>query len=168
MLLTAAARSIWPAGAALGFAAPPGLGAVGGGGLPPPGLGAGGFGDTPGFAASGGGFGLFAMGGGPLAPMELPGLELTGVVSVELPVDPPSGFFHGAANPLEGAIPGKTATGLADAFAAMDVLDALTIGTAAGLGAVGAGAGAGAGMGRRPGGGGGAAGAFGLGGTNSR
>jgi len=147
-------------------AAPPGLGAVGGGALPPPGFGAGGLGARPGFAPTGGGLGLLATGGGGFEPIELAGREFTGVASEELP--PVAGFFHGVFDPLAGAMPGNTDTGFADACAGTDLKDGGA--AAAGLGAAGAGAGAGvgAGIGRRFGGGGGAAGAFGLGGTGSK
>jgi len=139
-----------------------GLGAVGIGGLPPTGLAAGGFGGAPGFAATGGGFGLFAIGGG-LAARELAGLELAGVLPGEA-FDVSNDFFHGVAEPLDGAIPGKTDTGLADESATTDLT---TAGAGIGLGAVVATAGV-VGGGRRFGGSGGAEAAFALGGTSSR
>ena len=143
-----------------------GLGAVGIGGLPPTGLAAGGFGGAPGFAATGGGFGLFAIGGG-LAAKELAGLELAGVLPGEA-FDVSNDFFHGVAEPLDGAIPGKTDTGLADESATTDFTGTLTTaGAGIGLGAMVATAGF-VGGGRRFGGGGGAEAAFGLGGASSR
>jgi hypothetical protein len=108
-----------------------GLGAVGIGGLPPTGLAAGGFGGAPGFAATGGGFSLFAIGGG-LAARELAGLELAGVLPGEA-FDVSNDFFHGVAEPLDGAIPGKTDTGLADESATTGLT---TAGAGIGLGAV--------------------------------
>ena len=77
-----------------------------------------------------------------------------------------AGFFHGAAEPLAGAIPGKTDIGLAAVSAANGLVDTLATGglgvaaAAAGLGAVGPGGGGG--------GGGGGACDFGLGGTSSK
>lgn len=143
-------------GAAGRAAAAPGLGALGTGGFP------GGFG-APGLAPTGGGagFGFVATGGGGLPPpTELLGRELAGLSWVA------AGFFHGVADPLDGAIPGNTETGFAEASAAI----ALTVGfgTVAGVGLVAAGAAGAEGGRRRLGGGGGAAGAFGFGGTNSR
>lgn len=147
-----------------GFATP-GLGAVGTGGFAPPtagGLGA------PGLLVKGGGAGLGfepTGGGGGFPASELPGRELAGVTWLDGAGD----FFHGVAEPFEGAIPGKTATGFADAFAVTG------FGTI--LGAAGAAGAAGilgppppAGGGGGGGGGGGAAAAFGfgLGGTSSR
>jgi hypothetical protein len=38
-----------------------------------------------------------------------------------------SDFFHGVADPLEGATPGKTDIGFADALAATDLTDGLDI-----------------------------------------
>ena len=166
--LTAAARSICPT-APPGFGAPPpGLAAVDTGGLPPAGLATGGFGGAPGFAATGGGFGLFATGGGGLPPTELEGLELGGVLSDE-PLLAPGAFFHGVADPLDGAIPGKTDTGLADESAVTDLIGALAteVGAGVGFGAMGVVVGA-EGGGRRFGGGGGATAALGLRGTISR
>lgn len=103
-----------------------------------------------GLAATGGGpgFVLAAIGGGTLPAVELCGV-FDGVAVV---------FFHGVAEPLEGAIPGNTETGLADTSAATDVN--LVAGVDEGLGASGAG--------RRRGGGGGAGADLGFGGTNSR
>jgi hypothetical protein len=165
---TAAARSICPT-APPGFGAPPpGLAAVDTGGLPPAGLATGGFKGALGFAATRGGFGLFATGGGGLPPTELEGLELGGVLSDE-PLFVPGAFFHGVADPLDGAIPGKTDTGLADEFAATDLIGTLAteVGAAVGFGAMEAAAGV-EGGGRRFGGGGGATAALGLRGTSSR
>lgn len=101
--------------------------------------------------------GLTATGGGILAaPPPEAGRELSGaVVAFEDAVD----FFHGVADPLDGAIPGNTDTGLADASADREV----TLGAEfedAGFEALGGG--------RRPAGGGGGAAALGLGGTSSR
>jgi len=168
-LAKAAARSICPAAGFPGFPAPPpglggalGLGADVIGGLPPAGLAAGGLGGTPGFAATGGGFGLFAIGGG-LAARELAGLELAGVLSDKV-FDVSSDFFQGIAEPLDGPMPGKTDTGLADESATTDLT---TAGAGVGPEAMVATAGV-VGGGRRFGGGGGATAAFGLGGTSSR
>lgn len=130
--LTRAARSICPAGAAGGFTPPPvlagvaatGLEAVGTGGFPGAlGVGlaptGGGFAPTGGLAATTGGLGLAATGGGALPAIELDGRELAGESSgVELV--PVTVFFQGVAEPLAGAIPGKTATGLALALAATE------------------------------------------------
>lgn len=169
-----AARSICPPGAG-GLATPlvleaggaaGGLDALGTGGLPGA-LGA------PGLLPIGGagGLGLFATGGGGGFPArELPGRELTGVLPLDesfVAVD--AVFFQGAAEPLEGVMPGNTATGLACMSAAMDLGVIFAVG-AAGAGGItearlapvpGPGGGGG-------GGGGGAAAAFGLGGTSSR
>lgn len=141
-----------------------GRAAVGTGGFPP------GFG-APGLAPTGGGAGLgFAPigGGGGLPANELVGREVAGVESD----DPFAGvcFFHGVAEPFEGVSPGNTATGLADESAATDLGIIFATGGRAAAGAAGADFGLvapGAGGG---GGGGGwwTAGAFGLGGTNSR
>ena len=88
-------------------AAGPGRGAAGIGGFPP----------TAGFAPTAGGFGLAAAGGGgTLEANELEGRELAGESSELEGV-----FFQGVADPLLGAIPGKTETGFADAFAAEGV-----------------------------------------------
>jgi len=163
-LASAAAKSIWPTAAgfvifAFGTAVPlgGGLGAVGIGGLP------GGL-VAPGFAATGGGitFGFVATGGGGLAFSALEGLELVGVVFAESLVGA-AGFFQGVAEPLEGASPGKTATGLADASAITD----LTAGVIFGAAAVASAAGVDGGR-RRAGGGGAAGGALGFLGTSSR
>ena len=123
----------------LGGAPTAGLLATGGGG---PGLG---------FAANGGGFGAAT----------LPGLEVVGVLLCdESAAD--AVLFHGAADPFEGAIPGKTATGFADGSAETDLSPALSAaGAAGGAGVARLAAGGG-------GGGGGGAAAFGLGGTSSR
>ena len=67
---------------------------------------------------------MFATGGGGLPAIELEGLELGGVLSDE-PLVTPGAFFHGIADPLDGAIPGKTDTGLADESAATDLIDTL-------------------------------------------
>ena len=166
-MLTAAARSICPPTAA-GFATPPGLaggfatpgrGAVGIGGFPPAtgGLGA------PGLLAKGGGvgLGLFATGGGGGLPArELPGREAAGVLALEPFAVVAGDFFHGVADPFDGAIPGNTATGFAEASA--------VTGLATIFGAAGAPGGRGA-AGGGGGGGGAAAGlALGLGGTSSK
>ena len=58
--------------------------------------------------------GLFATGGGGGLPArELPGREVAGVVTLELFAVFATDFFHGVADPFDGAIPGNTATGLA-------------------------------------------------------
>ena len=101
---------------ALGFgAAAGGLEAAGTGGFAPTFGGA----AAPGFAANGGGPGFgFGAGGGALDTRELVGRELVGVVSCEDPFVPVDAvFFHGAADPFAGIIPGKTATGFADGSA---------------------------------------------------
>lgn len=147
--LTAAAKSNWPPTAA-GFAeAPPGFGAAGGReavgtvGLP------GAFG-APGLLARGGGPGLgFTAGGGAFVARELVGLELAGVLPLEAPFVVAAVFFHGVAEPLEGAMPGNTATGFADGSA---------VNAFAGAFATGAADAAGAGGIRRPAGGGGGGG----------
>lgn len=173
-LLTAAARSICPAGAAGLAAAPPGLGGAAGvglgaegtGGFPPTiGFPPGGLGGAPGLAATGGGFGFAATGGGGLPAMELGGLELAGVLFEEPPFEAAGVFFHGAADPLAAAIPGNTETGLAEESADTALIPTFETAGAA-LGA--AGAADAEGGGRRFGGGGGAATALGFGGTNSR
>ena len=65
----------------------------------------------------GAGFGFVPIGGG-FAASELPGLDDVGVWSAEEScVAADAVRFQGAADPLEGAIPGKTATGLAEGFA---------------------------------------------------
>ena len=92
-----------------------GLGAEGIAGLAPP---------TAGFAPGAGGLGLDATGGGGFGANELAGRELAGEASELEGV-----FFHGAADPLAGPIPGKTETGLADASA--DVDTAATLGAGA-------------------------------------
>jgi hypothetical protein len=112
----AAAKSICPGAPGgrttppLGFVALPadGRGALGTGGFAPAG------GGIPGFAPGAGGFGLApgAGGGAGLLPITLDGRELSS--------DAAGDFFHGVAEPLDGAIPGKTDTGLADAFAVSD------------------------------------------------
>lgn len=131
-LAKAAARSICPiAWLPSGLAGADGLGAAG---LP-----TGGLGGAPGFAATGGGFGLFATGGGGPRAIELEGLELAGVLSVE-PLVALGAFFHGVADPLDGAIPGKTDTGFADESAATDLIG--TLATAVGAGGAGGAAGA--------------------------
>jgi hypothetical protein len=173
--LTAAARSNWPGAELLGLVAP-GRGAVGAGG----GLVAVGTGGLPGNlgavgleATGGGGAGFFptgGAGGGGLAPAVLDGREFIGVA----PVEATGAFFHGAAVPLDGAIPGNTDTGFAEAFAMRDctLILACCVGAAAGFGAtIGAAAGAGGaegGAGGRRATGGGAGAAFGFGGTSSR
>lgn len=139
-------------------------------GFPPGGLGA------PGFAPTGGGagLGLFPTGGGGAlpAPRELVGRELEEVAGDEVPFVPfPLGvFFQGVADPLDGAIPGKTAIGFADGLAETDCGVILGADEVAVFGAAGAGGAAGAlgAAGGGGGGGGGAAAALGLGGTSSR
>lgn len=144
-----------PPGRGAGVAPADGRGAVGIGGFPgtfgPPG---------PGFAATGGGgLGFEATGGGGLGAKELDGRELAGLESVDAPLLACGVFFHGAAEPFDGPIPGKTAMGFADASAVTDLM--VIEGPVPGP--------AGGGGGRRPmGGGGGAATAFGFGGTSSR
>lgn len=105
--LTAAARSICPTppARAAGAAPPFALGA-GAAGLAA-GLGGGGL--TP-------GLGFAEIGGGTLAA-ELPGLEPSGVELVGVA----AAFFQGVGPPLAPPIPGKTATGAADAFAVTGV-----------------------------------------------
>lgn len=75
-----------------------------------------------GFDAIGGGegLGLVAIGGGCFAANELDGREDAGVLFDDPVADPLIGFFQGAAEPLVGARPGKTATGLADTSAVTD------------------------------------------------
>jgi hypothetical protein len=90
-----------------------GLVAVGTGGLP------GIFGAVGLEATGGGGAGFFptgGAGGGGLAPAVLGGREFIGGA----PTEATGAFFHGAAVPLDGAIPGNTDTGLAEAFAVRD------------------------------------------------
>lgn len=109
---------------------------------------------APGLGASGGpGFSLGAIDGLPAADdgrdvSEPPVFAFEGVID----------FFQGVAEPFEGAIPGKTGTGLADASAVPEV------GLADDIEGVGLWA---AGNGRRPAGG-GAAATLGFGGTSSR
>lgn len=159
-LLTIAAKSPCPpmpppkAGlAAGGRAAALGRAAVGTGGLPPTGgLGAPGFEPTGG---GGAGLGFVPTGGGGFAPVAGVPFELEA-----------ASFFHGVAEPFEGAIPGKTETGFADALAATGFGGAAL--TPAGFAASG-GFAAPPGVGLAGGGGGGgAATAFGLRGTSSR
>lgn len=157
LLARAAARSICPTDC------PPPVLVVVGMGLLVAGLPTGGFGGALGFAATGGGgFGLFATGGGGLLAIELDGLEPTGVLSDE-PLVGPGAFFHGVADPLDGAMPGKTDTGFADESATTDLICnlATVVGTVEGVAEVEGGA-------RRLGGGGGAPVALGFGGTSSR
>lgn len=162
--LTAAARSICPGAAGFGVT-PPGRAVVGIDGFPPT---AGGFGGAPGFAPTGGGFGLAATGGGGLLARELEGLEVAGVLSDE-PLGAPGVFFHGVADPFDGAIPGKTETGLADESAAIGLIGALAaVGAGVGLSNIAGAAGVEEGGRRLGGGGGGAAAGLGLGGTSSR
>jgi len=129
----------------------------------PAGLPTSGFGGALGFAATGGGLGLFAIGGGGLAAMELEGRELGGVLFDEPLLVAAGVFFQGVADPLAGAIPGKTDTGLADESAAMGLTGILGEDTAR---VVDAAAGI-EGGGRRLGGS-GAATALGFEGTSSR
>jgi len=120
-LARAAARSNCPAALLVALTAP-GRGALGAG----TGLDAVGIGGFPGIfgavglvATGGGGAGFFPTGGGGGAgfiPGVLDGRELAGVE----PVDAAGVFFHGAAAPLEGAIPGNTDTGFAEASAVRD------------------------------------------------
>lgn len=119
---------------------------------------------APGFAATGGGgaFGFAATGGGAFTPTELEGREFAGVISAESLVKP-AGFFQGAAEPFEGIMPGKTATGLADTSAAIDLTVIATLGAAGVEDTVGTDGG-----GLRAGGGGGAGGPRGALGTSSR
>jgi hypothetical protein len=85
--------------------------AVGMGGLP------GNFGAVGLEATGGGGAGFFPIGGGGgLAPAVLGGREFIGVA----PTEATGALFHGAAVPLDGAIPGNTDTGFAEASAASD------------------------------------------------
>jgi len=117
-LARAAARSNCPGAPLLGLTAPGrsatgGLGAVGTGGFP------GIFGAVGLDATGGGGAGFFptgGAGGAGFVPTELDGREVAGVV----PVDAAGALFHGAAAPLEGAIPGNTDTGFAEASAVRD------------------------------------------------
>jgi hypothetical protein len=79
-----------------------------------------GTGGLPGAVAgglAGTGLGLAATGGG-LPPKELVGLGFTSERSSAEDVD--GVFFHGLAVPFEGAIPGKTDTGFAEASAVTD------------------------------------------------
>jgi len=90
-----------------------GLVAVGMGGLP------GTFGAVGLEATGGGGAGFFptgGAGGGGLVPAVLDGREFIGVG----PAEATGVFFHGATEPLDGAIPGNTDTGFAEAFAVRD------------------------------------------------
>ena len=119
--LTAAARSNCPGAPLTGLTPPAGRNAFGTAG----GLDAVGTGSFPGIfgavglvATGGGGAGFFPIGGAGgagFAPGELDGREFAGVV----PVDTAGVLFHGAA-PLEGAIPGNTDTGFAEASAERD------------------------------------------------
>lgn len=172
-VLTAAAKSSWPAAPpAIGLTPPGrgaevtalvGLGAVGIGGFPgtfgPP---------APGFAPMGGaGLGLVATGGGGLGAIELDGRELDGLEFDDALSLTCGVFFQGVAEPLAGPIPGNTEIGLAEASAVTDWI--VILGPAAGAGLVTAWPAAGGGGGRRPiGGGGGAEAAFGFGGMSSR
>lgn len=126
-----------------------------------------------GFDATGGGagLGLVATGGGGFTPNELEGRELAGVLLGDPLADAAGGFFQGAAEPFEGARPGKTATGLADTSAANDFTDmAETVGfeAEAGIGAATTASGTEGGGGGRGGGERTAGAALGFGGTNSR
>jgi len=91
-----------------------GLVAAGTGGLP------GNFGGVGLEATGGGGAGFFPTGGaggaGGLAPGVLDEREFIGVA----PAEATGAFFHGAAVPLDGAIPGNTDTGFAEASALRD------------------------------------------------
>ncbi len=129
-----------------------GLGAVGTGGFPGA-LGVG-------FAATTGGLGFAATGGGPLDAKELDGRELAGESSgVELLVGV---FFHGVAEPFAAAMPGKTATGFAFAFAVRDATETFAWEDVTGVCFT-----PGAGGGALDLGGGGGAGAAAFGGTSS-
>ena len=112
-----------------------GRGAEGTGGFPGT-LGA------PGFAASAGAGGL--------------NLVAAGGAGAGLVEEAASGCFQGVAEPLDGAIPGKTDTGLADAIPP----DALSVELAPAVGMEGGG--------RRPGGGGGGTAGLAVGGISSR
>ena len=171
MNLTAAARSNWPGAPPPPGLTAPGRGAVGaGGGLEAVGTGGlpGTFGPVGLEATGGGGAGFFPIGGaggGGLAPV-LGGREFMGVA----PAEATDVFFHGAAVPLDGAMPGNTDMGFAEAFAVRDCTLTLAccVGAAVGFGAT-TGAAGGAGGRRATGGGAGGAGAaFGFGGTSSR
>lgn len=114
---------------------------------------------APGLLATGGGVGFgFVDNGGAFGAVELAGAGTW----ADPFVDVDDVFFHGAAEPLEGAIPGKTATGLAEGSATIDFTAAFADGA---TGAVGAGAIEG---GRRFAGSGGGGGAGVALGTNSR
>jgi hypothetical protein len=135
--LTAADRSNCPttgrAAGVVGF----GLDAVGIGGCPTFFGGGGGAGLT---ATEG--FGLVAIGGpGGLISSELEGREV-GAEALEAT----GAFFHGVADPFEGPMPGKTATGLLDTSADTELVTFGGIGAAGRLGG-GGGAGAGAALG---------------------
>lgn len=126
-----------------------------------------------GFDATGGGtgLGLVATGGGGFTPNELEGRELAGVVLDDPLADTAVGFFQGAAEPFDGARPGKTATGLADASAANDFTDmdkTVEFEAEAGIGAATAASGTEGGGGGRGGGERAAGAALGFGGTSSR
>jgi hypothetical protein len=152
----------------------PGRGAVGaGGGLVAAGMGGlpGSFGAAGLEATGGGGAGFFPTGGGGgFGPAVLDGREDAGVVAV----DASGVLFQGVVLPLDGASPGNTDTGLAEASAMRDctgILACVVCG-AAGFGTTTGAAGAVGGAGGRRaaggGGGGGAVAAFGFGGTSSR
>lgn len=110
------------------------------------------------------------MGGGGFAPSELEGREFAGVLFNDPLADAARGFFQGAAEPFEGARPGKTATGLAEASADTDFTEMVgAVGLKAGVVGVETAATVGAeGGGGRAGGGGGAGVALVFGGTSSR
>lgn len=79
-----------------------------------------------------------ATGGGGLLAKELDGLELAGESSEGV-----AAFFQGVADPFAAAIPGKTETGLAEAFA--ETADGTGLGAAGAAGVFrGGGGGAGA------------------------
>jgi len=139
-------------------------------------VGIGGLGDgllPLGFDATGGGtgLGLGATGGG-FTPNELEGRELAGVLLDDPLADTTADFFQGTAEPFDGARPGKTATGLADASAANDFTDMIeTVGFEAeevGIGAAATASGAEGGGGGRGGGERAAGAALGFGGISSR
>ena len=76
-----------------------------------------------------GGFGLMATGGpGGLISSELEGRE-AGAEALDTAGD----FFHGAADPLEGPIPGNTAIGLLDASVDKELAKGFGAAGAAGL-----------------------------------
>lgn len=118
---------------------------------------------APGLLATGGGPGLGFDATGGLGASALPGRELVGVVSLDPFVAAVVAvFFHGVAEPFDGAMPGKTAIGFAEGSAEMDFGAALAAG-AAGVTETGRRFAGGGG-----GGGGGTGAALGFGGMSSR